>query len=270
MRLSRALVTGVVLASVAACNDDEITNTSPPPLAGVRFINAMADTGVVDIRMIDQVPWSAFALSLAFRSGTEHQPTEAKARRIRVFPTSANPVVTSAFMLDTVITFAPNQDYTLLLAGSAKNNTDRFIVINDDAPAPSAGNIALRAVNASCGTAGSPNVDFLVGADTTALAPVATNLAPNAPSTYQSRTAGALVGRFITKATPSRVAQASGPTAPAGPAGSRPAAGVNTAGTVLSAYCFPASVAGTSAPQDTVSFNRAAVLYFVDRVPGGN
>jgi hypothetical protein len=267
MRLSRVLVTSVVLASVAACNDDEITNTNPPPLAGVRFINAMADTGAVDIRMIDQVPWSAFALSLAFRSGTEHQPTEAKARRIRVFPTSTNPVITSAFMLDTVITLAPNQDYTLLLTGSAKNNTDRFIVITDDAPSPSAGNIAIRAVNASCGTAGSPNVDFLVGADTTTLAPLASNLAPNAPSAYQPRAAGALVGRFQTTVAPARVAQAAGPAAPVGPAGSRPAAGVNSAGTALSAYCFPQSVAGTSAPQDTVTFNRAAVLYFVDRAP---
>lgn len=76
------------------------------------------------------------ALSLAFRAGTEHQPTEARARRIRVFPTSTNPVVTSAFMLDTVITFAANQNYTLLLAGSAKNNTDRFVVMADDAASP--------------------------------------------------------------------------------------------------------------------------------------
>jgi hypothetical protein len=270
MRLSRLLVIGVVLSAVAACNDDEITNTTPPPLAGVRFINAMADTAAVDIRMIDQVPWSALALSLAFRTGTEHQPTEAKARRIRVFPTSTNPVVTSAFMLDTMITFAANQNYTLLLTGSAKNNTDRFVLMADDAAAPAAGNIAVRAVNASCGPAGTPNIDFLVGPDSTALASVGTNIAPAAASAYQSRVAGALFGRFTTTATPTRVAQATGPMAPATPAGARPAAGVNSAGTVLSAYCFPASVAGTSAPQDTVTFNRAGVVYFVDRVPGGN
>jgi hypothetical protein len=270
MRLSRFLVIGVVLAAVAACNDDEITNTTPPPLAGVRFINAMADTGAVDIRMIDQVPWSALALSLAFRSGTEHQPTEAKTRHIRVFPTSRNPVVTSNFMLDTMITFAANQHYTLLLSGSAKNNTDRFIVIADDATSPAAGSIAVRAVNASCGPAGTPNVDFLVGADSTALAAVGSNIAPNAASAYQARAAGSLLGRFTTTVTPTRVAQATGPVAPATPAGARPAAGVNSAGTVLSAYCFPRSVAGTTAPQDTVTFNRAAVVYFVDRVPGGN
>lgn len=270
MRLSRFLVIGGVLSAIAACNDDEITNSNPPPLAGVRFINAMADTGAVDIRMIDQVPWSALALSLAFRSGTEHQPTEAKTRRIRVFPTSTNPAVTSAFMLDTTITFAANQNYTLLLAGSPKNNTDRFIVINDDAPAPTAGNIGLRAVNASCGPAGTPNVDFLVGADSTSLTAVGTNIAPNAASAYQTRAAGALLGRFNTTVTPTRVAQATGPAAPATPPGARPAAGVNSAGTVLSAYCFPRSVAGTSAPQDTVSFNRAVVLYFVDRVPPGS
>jgi hypothetical protein len=270
MRLSRFLVIGVVLSVIAACNGDEITNSTPPPLAGVRFINAMSDTGAVDIRMIDQVPWSALALRLPFRSGTEHQPTEAKARRLRVFPTDTTPAVTSNFMLDTMITFAANQNYTLLLAGSAKNNTDRFILINDDAPAPAAGNISFRAVNASCGPAGTPNVDFLVGADSTTLAAAGTNIAPNAPSAYQSRATGALFGRFNTTVTPTRVAQAAGPSAPATPPGARPAAGVNSAGTVLTAYCFPRSVAGTSAPQDTVSFNRADVRYFVDRVPGGS
>jgi hypothetical protein len=270
MRFFRVLVIGVAIAAVGACNDDEITNTSPPPLAGVRFINAMADTGAVDIRMIDQVEWSALALSLAFRAGTEHQPTEAKSRRIRVFPTSRNPVVTSAFMLDTTLTFAANQNYTLLLAGSAKNNTDHFVVLADDVTAPAAGTISIRAVNAACGTAGSPNVDFLAGADSTTLAALASNVAPNAASAYQSRAAGAMLGRFNTSVTPTRVAQASGPVAPATPAGARPAAGVNSAGTALSAYCFPRSVAGTSAPQDTVTFNRAGVVYFVDRVPGGN
>ncbi len=270
MRFFRILVVGIAVAAVGACNDDEITNTTPPPLAGVRFINAMADTGAVDIRMIDQVPWSALALSLAFRSGTEHQPTEARARHIRVFPTSRNPVVTSNFMLDTTITFAANQNYTLLLAGSAKNNTDRFIVVTDDAAAPAAGSISIRAVNASCGPAGTPNVDFLAGADSTALASLGANIAPGSASAYQSRTAGSLLGRFTTTVAPTRVAQAAGPVAPATPAGARPAAGVNSAGTVLSAYCFPASVAGTSAPQDTVTFNRAGVVYFVDRVPGGS
>ena len=270
MRFLRVLVVGVTVVAMGACNDDEITNTTPPPLAGVRFINAMADTGAVDIRMIDQVEWSALALSLAFRSGTEHQPTEAKTRRIRVFPTSRNPVVTSNFMLDTTITFTANQNYTLLLSGSAKTNTDRFIVLADDAAAPAAGAISLRAVNAACGTAGSPNVDFLAGADSTTLAAIAANVAPNSASAYQSRTAGAMLGRFNTTVAPTRVAQAAGPVAPVAPAGTRPAAGVNSAGSALSAYCFPRSVAGTSAPQDTVTFNRAGVVYFVDRVPGGS
>ena len=268
MRFLRVLVVGVAVAAVGACNDDEITNTTPPPLAGVRFINAMGDTGAVDIRMIDQVEWSAIALTLAFRGGTEHQPTEAKARRIRVFPTSRNPVITSNFMLDTTITFAANQNYTLLLTGSAKNNTDRFLLLTDDVAAPAAGSIALRAVNAGCGTAGSPNVDFLAGADSTTLAAFASNVAPNTASAYQARTAGAMLGRFNTTVAPTRVAQAAGPVAPATPTGARPAAGVNSAGTVLSAYCFPRFVPGSSvAPLDTATVNTPGVVYFVDRVP---
>src|SRR5687768_18510803 len=36
MRFLRVLVVGMAVAAAGACNDDEITNTTPPPLAGVR------------------------------------------------------------------------------------------------------------------------------------------------------------------------------------------------------------------------------------------
>lgn len=270
MRLSRFLVISVVLAAIAACNDDEITNTTPPPLAGVRFINAMSDTGAVDIRMIDQVAWSAFALSLAFRSGTEHQPTEAKTRRIRVFPTSTNPAVTSNFMLDTTLTFTANQNYTVLLTGSAKANpkTIRFVALADSPPA--ATDVALRAFNLGCAAG---NIDLYLtrqATDPRPAQPAAGNVAPMAASPYVTRAPDTLLFARVTNAgDTTTVATAQGPRATVTP-GTRPAAGVNSPGTVLTAFCFPRSVAGTSAPQDTVSFNRSAVVYFVDRVPGGS
>ena len=45
--------------------------------------------------MIDQVNFSFEAIqNFTFRQGSEHQPIEAKARQIRVFPNSNNPAIT--------------------------------------------------------------------------------------------------------------------------------------------------------------------------------
>lgn len=269
MHLSRYLVLSVGLFAVAACDDDEITNVSPPPLAGVRFINAMADTGAVDIRMIDQLEWSAFALTLAFRSGTEHQPTEAKSRRIRVFPTSADPAVTSKFMLDTAITFTANTNYTLLLTGGS-GSPRRFVVLTDDPPACD-NNVAVRAVNA----AAAGNVDVYVArkaADPLPAQPAAANVAPQATSGYVTRAADTTHVRVTAAGTTTPImASTSGPLAPAPPPGSpaRPAAGVNTACSAFSVFVFPRSVAGTSAPQTPARFTAPEAIFFVDRLPPG-
>lgn len=265
MRLTRLVSLSVLGALLVGCDDDEIITNTPPPLAGVRFINALPDTGAVDIRMIDQVDWSAFALTLAFRSGTEHQPTEAKARRIRVFPTSTNQAVTSQFMLDTTITFQAGTNYTLLLVGSARANTDRFIVLTDTPPACNA-DIAVRAVNA--GITG--NVDLFItrkSTDPRPTQPSFANVAPLAASGYVSRPADTTFVRFTNAGDTTTVASAAGPTAPATSTGQRPAAGVNSACTAFSAIAFPRSVAGSSAPQTPARFTAPEVIYFIDRVP---
>jgi hypothetical protein len=266
MRLSGFLALGFVLSAIAACNNDEITNTTPPPLAGVRFINAMADTHAVDIRMIDQVAWSAVALNLAFRSGTEHQPTEAKTRRLRVFPTSTDPAITSRFMLDTLITFAANTNYTLLLTGGS-GSPRRFIVLTDNPPACS-NNVAFRVVNA--GATG--NVDLYVArkaGDPLPSQPAVANVAPQTTSGYVTRTADTTHVRVTAAGTTTPImASAEGPLAPVSPPGSvRPAAGVNTACSAFSVFVFPRSVAGTSAPQTPARFTAPEAIFFVDRVP---
>src|SRR6185503_2154482 len=116
MHLSRLAIIAIGALAFAACNDsDTVTDPSTPPLGGVRFINAVADTGSVDITMIDQIEWSAKGVALAFRAGTEYFPTEAKSRRVRVFPTSTNIIVTSHILLDTTLAVAANTRVTYLL-----------------------------------------------------------------------------------------------------------------------------------------------------------
>lgn len=265
MRLSRFGLLCAAITAIVGCSSEDITNSALPPLAGVRYINALADTGLVDIRMVDQVEWSATANALNFRQGIEHQPTEAKARHIRVFSfASTNVGVVQQVLEDTTITFAANTKATLLLTGSARSGTVRFVVI-DDAPAdPGAGQIAVRAVNASTGA-----IDAYVvtaPADPITGTPTAANVAVNTASPYLVRALGNVALRVTDPGSTTANASAAGPlgsTNPTGPAGSFfPSAGVNNAGSAFSVYYFPRGVAGSLQTSTT-----PAIIWFVDRVP---
>ena len=260
MRLTRFAMLCLGLGLAAACSDDDISAPTLPPLAGVRFINAVSDTGSVDIRMVDQVEYTAVANNLAFRAGTEHQPTEAKARHIRVFPNSFNINVTQNFLLDTTITISANTRVTLLLTGSARAKTLRFVTITDDASAPPAGTIAVRVVNTASGAING----YLVAATTDPIADpaAASNVAPLVPSAYVTRTAGTAAVRVTDAGSATVNASGAGPVA-AVVVGENPAAGVNSAGTKFSVYYFPRGVAGS--PQNGVT--TPTVTWFVDRNP---
>jgi hypothetical protein len=254
---------GLALTAMAACDEDKVTTTTPPPLAGVRVINAIADTGAIDARMIDQVEWSIEANNLQFRAGTAYLPTEAKSRHIRVFtfntvsPTLAN---VTGILADTTLTFAANGRYTLLLTGSARSKTVKVNLISDDAPTLAAGQIALRTVNASTGAISS----YVTNTTTDALpaTPTAANIGAVAVSPYITRSTGSVAVRVTDNGSTTVNATQAGPAAPAGPAGSILAAGVGSSGTAFSVYYFPRGVAGS--PQTSTT---PAIVWFVDRQP---
>jgi hypothetical protein len=262
MRFSRFLIIGIAAAAFTGCSgDDTVTEPDTPALGGVRFINAVADTGAVDIRMIDQIEWSAFANNLAFRAGTEYFPTEAKGRRVRVFPTSTSITVTSQIMLDTTLAVAANTRVTYLLTGSARAKTLRFVAITDETAQPPAGQISVRLVN----TSGAPVAGYLVNTATDALPGTATfsNVGALGVSTYSNKAAGAAAVRVTDVGSATVNASLAGPTAPAGPTGSFPSAGVTQGGTNFSVYYFPRGVAGS--PNNAIT--TPGLIWFVDRNP---
>lgn len=260
MRLTRIATLCIGLGLIAACSEDKVSAPTLPPLAGVRFINAVADTGAVDIRMIDQVEYTPTASALQFRSGTEHQPAEAKARHIRVFPTSTNQAVTQNFLLDTTITISANTRVTLLLTGSARAKTLKFVTITDDVSAPAAGTIGVRLVNAGTGAVNG----YLVAATTDPIADpaAASNVGVLGQSPYVSRSVGNAAMRVTDVGSTTVNASTAGPVATV-LSGANPAAGVNSAGTRFSVYYFPRGVAGS--PQNAVT--TPTVTWFVDRNP---
>jgi len=265
MTLSRIVALGLVIAAASACGSDEVTDPSLPPLAGVRFINGLSDSSAVDVRMVDQVEFSFNGIqNKAFRTGTEHQPVEAKSRHIRVFPNSVNPAITSAFMVDTTLTFNANSRYTLLLVRETPTHV-HLVVIDDNVPAPPAGQISIRMVNTSTGAIDSYVVRKLPAVATDPAVPPATiaNVAGLSVSGSISRTADTTAVRVTPAGSTTVAASLAGPTNTT-PAGENPAAAVNSAGTAFSVYYFPRSVAGSSAP---AAFTTPGVVWFVDRNP---
>lgn len=304
MRFSRVILAAVPVAALVACADgSEVTNTVRPPLMGVRYVNAVGDTGRVDIRMIDQLEYSANTIDsiggIRYRQGTRYFPTQvlAAGRKIRVFgyqqradgTVDGSPANVANIMLDTVITgvnastpFQAGKNYTFLLVGSARAaRTDagrmRFVVIEDTPPAEAAGNIHVRVVNANTGA---PIDAFFVATATTAPAgtPAFANVANRAVSAYVARpVATAAATTFAVAATNTGTLTALGTSAvaafgTAGTSGTNPIAGAGQAGTAFSAFVFaPAATAGgvrTGMPAAVnTAFNSVGAELLVDRLP---
>ena len=264
MRLIPLAVLTVAVALTACGDGDEITTPSRPPIGGVRVINALADTFAVDIKNIDQLQWSIVANNLNFRAGTEHQQLEAKARRFRVFAfNSTNPTIANVTQIlhDTTITIPADRNVTLLLTGSARAKTVRFVMINDDPATPPAGQIAVRTVNASTGAIDAYYVNAV--GDAISGSPSAANVGPLATSSYVNRATGNVAARVTSSGSTTANASLAGPNAPTGATGTAPAAGVNSAGSAFSVFYFPAGVTGS--PQASVT--APSIVWFVDRVP---
>lgn len=254
---------GVGMLAVSACtNDQTITETTLPANASVRYINALSDTGAVDIRMVDQVDFAPFANNLAFKAGTVYQIGEAKARHIKVFPAfSVDPNVVSQVIDDETIALTAGTRITLLLIGSARAKTAHFVTITDETAAPAAGTIGVRMVNASTGAVSG----YLVNAVGDALpgSPTFSAVAALGATAYVSRPTGVAALRATDAGSATVNASTAGPAAPATIAGAFPGAGVTTAGTLFSVYYFPRGVAGSLQNASATP----ALVWFVDRNP---
>ncbi len=251
----------LVGAALAACSDTKQGVLQPDePVAYLRYVNVVPDTGAVDFRIVDIVGDAPSAGAATFRTGgypsgiptnflPPHQRVAAGARQIRVFPSSTNPQVTSQYLLDTTVTFQQGVYYTFYLTGSARSGTLRAIV-TEDAPASSPAGVAFRVIN--FGGAGAVDVD-VVGQTTLApLAGTATfaNVAAGAVTAYQDLAIGTNLKAVATAPGTRRpfLFQALAASGVRGDTITMPIAGTNVAGTAISAVVVPASVAGSSAP----------------------
>lgn len=248
------------LLATGACKDDSgVTEPRPiPPAALVRFVNAIVDTGTVDLRFIDRVENLPTFQGVRFRgSSGVYQRVAPGNRAVRIFPYTTNVALASQRLIDTTITLNADQRYTLVYWGSARGNADQLVVIQDVAsfPTPPAASTAVRALHADPSVG---NADVFIGmSNTDPVAAVVQKISNVAPRTFSSYV-NVPVGRagqsdslytFAVAAagstTPLYTATPNSPGAAASTSTVGPQPGVRISGSVLTAVLTGAPVAGS-------------------------
>lgn len=291
MRLLQVCALGALVTAVACGRDTGGTLQTPDPLAGLRYVNIVPDTGGLDFRVIDVVSNAPNTYNATFRTGGNpygvstaflppHFGVMAGTRQIRVFPNSSNPDVASQIVLDTTYTFVQGVNYTVYLYGYARtagNPRVRALITVDTVPAPGATKIAMRVLNLIPTTAGAPSptgaVDLWLTTQATA--------APFAGTATFGNVGFAGLTNYVasqdTLATLKLSATATGTNTPVlfsanlpagtiGTATNDPIPGSSIARTGFTAVLVPQSVAGSAAPQ-TAAFTTPTVLYMIDLKP---
>ena len=267
----------LVAAGAAACTGDGGPFLAPVvPLAYTRFISAVPDTFATDWRFVDAIANSPTAILQPFRGFTPYQATTPGQRRLRIFPNPGGTFVpiniVTQVMIDTVLTLTEGKHYTIIHVGLSRTGgtpADYVIVLEDAIPENIGTQIAVRAVNLGVGLG---SLDVYAAASTTAPLPASAafaNLAFGAQSAYTTMAPGTLALRVTAAGatTPVLANIAAPPGAVADPANLLTTiGGAAQPGSAFTAFIFPRSVAGTTAPQST-AFQSSAIVYIVDKNP---
>ncbi len=273
MRLSRFAILGLAVTAMIGCSEPSDGPTTPnvPPLAFVRYINAVPDTLGTTLRFIDQLEYSPMSwANVPFRGlGTgNYQPTEAGARKFRVFTADVTNYSTAGntqILVDTTLTFEAGKYYTLLHLGYARTGSSpkqRIVSINDVFPAQAAG-IAFRAIHAGLDVG---NVDIYATPTTTDAitgAPLLANVSLNTVSAYLARSTGAFAARVTPAGSTTAVVSTAAPAGAAGSTSVDPLGGATIAGSIITAIAFPATPTNSAGTR----FTTPGVVYYIDKQP---
>ncbi len=179
MTVNRVWMALLLGAAVWGCEKSTGASTSPqPPLAGLRYFDAVVDTTYMDFRVVDIVTFAPNAVRAVFRSGGDpsgvtngflsppYLPVQTGAHDLRVFLDSTDLATASTQMFDTTVTFAQGHNYTFILYGSQRAKTLHAMVLDDSAMAlPADNSVWVRTINLGTGvdtTGLGPSVDTYV------------------------------------------------------------------------------------------------------------
>lgn len=255
MRFQRQLLIALATTVVAACAKDVkgVSNVGEiPPLAYVRYLNAVSDTLATDLRSIDHLTYATPFLATPYRAMGYggYQGYAAGSHKIRVFPNSTNIAVTSSWFVDTTLTFTANTYYTIVHVGLGRGTgtaKQGLVVRADTFPAQSTTNVSYRVWNVG-NDLGAVDV-YATALSTDALPASATfsNVAYNARSAYVSRAAGTLALRvFATGTTTPALITATMTPGTAGTTSVDPIGGSAVAGTIATAMIYSKTTCTTA------------------------
>jgi len=262
---------------VGACSPDEVTTTENIPTAGLRFINAVPDTGAsfgLDFRFVDMVESNAH-FRIRFRNNPQtsdtvtgstaiqYKNTRAGQRHFRIFLSDSSQAVASVVLKDSTLNLEGGKLYTVLLWGNARSSGAdrmRLTVLEENAADPGA-NVALRVIN----TTNAPiDVRQYTSGGTPPTAATWANVAPYSVSSYVTRAPGRV--RYNVQPAGGGTALFADTTALVGAAATadfEALPGTTIAGSAVSGIVFPRSVAGSRAAQ----FSTPAITFTWDRRP---
>ena len=274
-RMFQLAVLCLAVGAASACSTPDTIIPSPDiPTAGVRFINAVPDTNAMDFRFVDIVENNA-QYGISFRNSpitsggvtasaaVEYKNAQAGSRHIRIFLNGTTAAIASTQLKDTTVTLTAGKLYTAIMWGSARAGTMKLMFIEENIPDPGT-SVGLRVMNA---TSGALDVKQYLAASTLPALPTWPLVAPLSLSTFVNSAPGQV--RYNVTAAGSATAMFADGLALIG----APAAvdleglpGTTIAGSAVTAVIYPASVAGSNAPQ-TAAFLVPAMSFMWDRRP---
>ena len=280
MRFHHLVIACMTVAALEACKGSTTghpTTAVTPPLAYVRYFNAVPDTLPLDFRAVDQIEFSQPFLAVPFRAiGLgNYQGYQPGSRKIRVFPNSTDLATTSSILVDTTVTLTAGTYYSFLHVGYARAGQvpkQGLVVLMDDLTSPGA-SIAIRVANVGADLG---NVDVYVTAGATdplPATPTFANVAFTGVTAYSTRAPGAFTVRVFAAGTttPALITK----TAPTGSAatitGTTDIGGSNMAGSMMTMMVYSKAVLGSQASVTTGSTTNTTptVVYWIDKNPPG-
>jgi hypothetical protein len=258
------------IAAVACGSSEGPTENTPGPLAYVRVVNAIPDTGIILYRFTDKLENALDANGTQFRTASAYQGYAPGDRTFRAFMLNAAAslvVAGGAPLIDQQVTLAANTYYTIVHYGRAIPATaDSIAIFVDSIPTASVlgANIAVRALHFASGVSGVDVLTTRRAGDALPATPAFAGLPYRGTTgnTYTIRTAAdSIAARVRVVAAPTVVLSAQGPNGEAGAADRNPLSGVRIGGTALSVIAFPTPTAATrSGAADTLP----VIRWFVD------
>jgi hypothetical protein len=261
---------------VSGCLPAGVTDSEVIPTAGVRFINAVPDTGGafgMDFRFIDIVENSdtyratfrnnpITSANVTASSNIQYKNAKAGSRHFRIFLDDTLQAAASTVLKDSTVNLESGHNYTFLLWGNARSSgADKMkLTVIDETVADPGANVALRVIN----TTGSA-IDVRQYAGTTVPGSATwANVAPYTISNYVTASPAQI--RFNVQPAGGGTTLFSDALALIGQATTvdiEGTPGTTQAGSAVTMVVFPRSVAGSRA----TSFTTIGFTFMWDRRP---